>query len=118
MLDIDLSPRFSRRVNIGEVRLAANDYGRGRGVYIAGLPYSAQNARLLYRALYWSAHKEKEMFCAFSENPYTECTYYPESGKYAIVNNTAAEQATVFWDVEGHRETLTVPPDGILWIRR
>lgn len=118
VLDIDLSPRFSRRVNIGEVRLAANDYGRGRGVYIAGLPYSAQNARLLYRALYWSAHKEKEMFRAFSENPYTECTYYPESGRYAIVNNTAAEQATVFWDVEGHRETLTVPPDGILWIRR
>lgn len=118
VLDIDLSPRFSRRVNIGEVRLAVNDYGRGRGVYIAGLPYSTQNARLLYRALYWSAHKEEKMFRAFSENPYTECTYYPESGKYAIVNNTATEQSTVFWDVTGHSEALTVPPDGILWIRR
>ena len=42
VLDITFSDRFRRNVNVGEVKLAANGYGRGRGVYIAGLPYSAQ----------------------------------------------------------------------------
>ena len=61
VLDIAFSDRFRRSVNVGEVLLAANEYGKGRGVYVAGLPYSAQNARLLYRAMFWAAHKEGEM---------------------------------------------------------
>ena len=35
-----------------EVHLAVNEYGAGRGVYISGLPYSFENSRLLYRAIY------------------------------------------------------------------
>ena len=31
----------------GEVHLGAHTYGKGRGVYIAGLPYSTQNTRVL-----------------------------------------------------------------------
>lgn len=114
--DITLSDRFLRKVNIGEVKIASNDYGKGRGVYIAGLPYSAQNARLLYRALYFAAHKEKDMYRAFSSNPLTECTYYPESGKYAVVNNSDSEQTTVFYDVDGVSRQLVVPSASILWL--
>ena len=78
MLDIAFSDRFRRSVNVGEVKLTANEYGKGRGVYIAGLPYSAQNARLLYRAMFWSAGREEEMYRAFSSDPDTECSIYPE----------------------------------------
>ena len=35
-----------------EVHISAHAYGKGRGVYIAGLPYSYENTRLLMRALY------------------------------------------------------------------
>lgn len=40
VLDIEISNRFIRNVNVGEVKLAANTYFGGRGVYIAGLPYN------------------------------------------------------------------------------
>ena len=108
VLDITFSDRFKRSVNVGEVKLAANAYGKGRGVYMAGLPYSAQNARLLYRAMFWAAHKEEEMYRAFSSNPQTECNYYSEIGKYVVVNNGASEQKTVFYDINGMAKEIVL----------
>ena len=116
VLDINISDRVKRTVNVGEVMLAANQYGKGRGVYIAGLPYSAQNARLLYRALYWSAGKENQMQKAFSSNVNTECTYYEQSGKYAVINNSSEVQQTVFHDINGKKINLTLKPLEILWL--
>lgn len=115
VLDIEISPRFKRSVNVGEVKLAANEYGRGRGVYIAGLPYSAQNARLLLRALFWSANKENEMKKAYSSNINVDCSYYPEQGKYALVNNTNDKQETVFYNVQGGKEKVTLSAGEIGW---
>lgn len=115
VLDIEISPRFKRNVNVGEVKLAANDYGKGRGVYIAGLPYSPQNARLLLRAMFWSAHKEGDMKKAYSSNVVTDCTYYPETKKYAIINNTFETQETLFYTVDGKEEKLTLAPNEIIW---
>lgn len=115
VLDIEISPRFKRSVNVGEVKLAANEYGKGRGVYIVGLPYSAQNARLLLRALFWSANKENEMKKAYSSNINVDCSYYPEQGKYALVNNTNDEQKTVFCDIGGRKKEVVVQKGGIVW---
>lgn len=115
VLDIEFSDRFVRNVNVGEVKLAANEYGKGRGVYIAGLPYTPENARLLLRAMFWSAHKEADMEKAYSSNVVTDCTYYPESGKYAIINNTDVDQATTFYDVHGNKTDLVIPANEILW---
>ncbi|MEG0824618.1 MAG: 1,3-beta-galactosyl-N-acetylhexosamine phosphorylase, partial [Oscillospiraceae bacterium] len=42
-----------------EVQMAANDFGKGRAVYISGLPYSFKNSRVLYRSILWSAHDEE-----------------------------------------------------------
>ncbi len=106
VLDITFSDRFRRNVNVGEVKLAANGYGKGRGVYMAGLPYSAQNARLLYRAMFWAAHKEKEMYRAFSSNPDTECSYYPETGKYTVINNCTQPRKTVLYDINGTEKEI------------
>lgn len=117
VLDIEFSDRFKRSVNVGEVKMAANAYGKGRGVYIAGLPYSAENARILYRALYWSAGKEAEMKKAFSSNPLTECTYYPETGKYAVVNNSTEPQKTVFYDIDGKATELSLSAAEVRWIK-
>lgn len=116
VLDIDFSDRFKREVNVGEVKLAVNDYYKGRGVYIAGLPYSSQNARLLLRAVYWAAGKEKNIKRAFSSNPLTDCTYYPESKKYAVVNNAHTKQKTDFYDIEGCETSIELNPGAIEWI--
>ena len=116
VLEIVMSDRFVRDDNVGEVMLAANQYGMGRGVYIAGLPYSNENSRLLYRAMFWAAGKEKDMFKAYSSNPMTECSYYPASGKYAVVNNTDEEQTTTLYDVDGAEKEVVVKANDIVWL--
>ncbi len=118
VLDITFSDRFIRKVNVGEVNLAVNAYGKGRGVYITGIPYSVQNARLLYRAIFWSANKEKGMFKAFSSNPYVECNYYPETNKYAIVNNSTENQTTTFYDINGNAKEILVNANSVEWIEK
>lgn len=61
---------------------------------------------IAYRAMFWSAHKEEEMRKAFSSNPDTECSYFPEIGMYVIVNNSTAEQKTVFYDINGKAQNM------------
>lgn len=98
-----------------EVHLAAHNYGSGRGVYIAGLPYSQENTRLLMRSLYYAANKEKEMKKWYTDNIYCEVNAYPETGKYAILNNSNRQQVTNFYDGEGKCEQITLKPCEILW---
>lgn len=98
-----------------EVHLAANSYGKGRGVYIAGLPYSYENTRLLMRAMFYAAHKEDSYHVWYADNLNCEVNAYPESGKYAILNNSNETQTTKFYDGEGNCETITLEPCQILW---
>ena len=55
------------------------------------------------------------MMKAYSSNVVTDCTYYPESGKYAIINNTDKEQVTDFYDMNGNKETITLGANEIVW---
>ena len=80
-----------------EVQLAVKDCGRGRGVYISGLPYSFQNSRLLYRAILWAAHAEEELTKWFSTNYNVEVHAFPKNGKYCVVNNTYEPQDTTVY---------------------
>lgn len=100
----------------GEVNMASNDYGKGRCVYIAGLPYSEQNTRILMRALYYSAHKEDEFKKWYADNLYCEVHAYPSIKKYAILNNTDKEQVTNVYDGEGNRVEVTLEPGEIRWM--
>lgn len=97
------------------VKLSANEYHQGRTVYMAGLGYNAQNARLLYRAMLWCAKKENELYKAFSTNMQVECNYYPASGKYALVNNSDRTQTTIFYDVSGKAEEICLKANEIIW---
>ena len=98
-----------------EVHLSAHPYGRGRGVYLAGLPYSHENTRLLIRSMYYAACKEGEMKKWFSDNLFCEVHGYPEAGKYAVVNNTSRGQSTVVYDGNGHGTSMELLPCEIKW---
>lgn len=99
----------------GEIHLAAKTYGSGRGVYIAGLPYSAENARLLIRAMYYAAHKEDTYHIWNTNNPKVEVHAYPEKGKYAIVNNVNEVQTAVVYTQDGQQMEVTLQPSEIRW---
>ena len=117
VLKIAFSDRFTRSVNVGEVKAAANNYGKGRSFYITGLPYSFANARLLYRALLWVSGKEDFVRKNFSTNVAVDCHYYAASGEYALVNNTFEEQKTTFYGASGAAREVTLAPMQIMWLR-
>lgn len=98
-----------------EVHVAAHAYGKGRGVYIAGLPYSYENTRLFMRSLYYAAAKENQMTIWYADNLNCEVHAYPEAGKYAILNNSNQEQKTAVYDGQGNKVTITMKPCEIIW---
>ena len=117
VLDIKISKRFKRDVNVGEVKLAANQYFNGRGVYIAGLPYSPENARILLRAIYWAANKEDELTKVHSSNPDVEITYYVDSKKYVIINNSNKRQKTTIYNIDGGAIEMVLRPNELRWTK-
>ncbi len=100
----------------GEVHLSAHGFGKGRGVYIAGLPYSSENARLLLRSIYYTAGMEKELYKFYAQDPCCEVHGYRSSGKYALVNNTMEARSTKFWDGAGAEHTADLAPGEIRWM--
>lgn len=96
------------------IMFAANTYGKGRSVYLRGLPFSFENARLLYRCLFYAAGKEDELKTWYSENPNVEVNVYPNTQSYCVVNNTYEEQTTtVYTDRESY--SLTLAATEIRW---
>ena len=99
----------------GEIHLAANSYGKGRGVYIAGLPYNIDNTRLLLRSMFYSANKEEELYKWFAENTSVEVHAYPEIKKYAIVNNSDVSQESFIYDGKGNPFKVKLEAGEIRW---
>ena len=97
-------------------QMAVNEYGHGRGVYLAGLPYSPENCRLLLRSIYYAAHREADMKEYYVTNCNTEIAAYESAGVAAVINNTSETEKT---DVVLHgsfRETLELKPGEMRWI--
>ena len=98
-----------------EVHLAVNEFGKGRAVYISGLPYSFENSRLLYRAILWSAGDEENINKWFSTNVNVEVHAYIKNGKYCVVNNTYEAQSTTVYKGDGTAFQLDLEPNQIIW---
>ena len=55
---------------------------------------------------------DKKSYCS---NPLTEAHFYGD--RYAVINNTAQEQTTDFYDMNGKKERLILKPYEISWIK-
>lgn len=98
-----------------EVQMAVKTFGKGRGVYISGLPYSFKNSRVLYRAVLWSASAEEELHCWYSTNYNVEVHAYVKNGKYCVVNNTYEPQDTVVYRGDRSSFRLHMEANEIKW---
>ena len=98
-----------------EVQMAVNEFGKGRAVYISGLPYSFENSRVLYRAVLWSTHSEDELNRWFSTNCNVDVHAYPKNNKYCVVNNTDEPQQTTIYRGDGSSFELALEPNQIIW---
>ncbi len=98
-----------------EVQLAVNEFGKGRCVYISGLPYSFENSRLLYRSIIWSSHNENNLYKWFSTNYNVEVHAFVKNGKYCVVNNTYESQSTTVYKGDGTSFELELKVNEIIW---
>lgn len=98
-----------------EVQLAVNEFGKGRAVYLGGLPYSFENSRLLYRSILWSTHGEDNLHTWFSTNFNVEVHAYPANEKFCVVNNTYEPQETVVYKGNGESFPLKLKENEIIW---
>lgn len=101
-----------------EVQMAVNAYGKGRAVYLSGLPYSPENSRVLYRSILWSTHSEKALKHWFSTNDQVDVHVYDAArtdGCYCVVNNSEETQNTTVFRGDGTEFALTLAPEEIRW---
>lgn len=98
-----------------EVHLSAHSYGKGRSVYLAGLPYSRENTRILLRSMFYAASREKDMKKWYGDNVYCEVHAYPQTGRYAVVNNSSTLQDTVVYDGQGNAREIKLNACEIRW---
>ena len=118
VLDIEFSSRFTRNVNVGEVKLAANKFFNGRGVYIAGLPYSASNSKLLYKALLWASSKEDLLLRNYADHNDVEVAYFQDLNTYCVFNNSSNEVTFDFYDNEGVKSVITLAGSETKWFKK
>ncbi|WP_394923030.1 1,3-beta-galactosyl-N-acetylhexosamine phosphorylase [uncultured Robinsoniella sp.] len=100
-----------------EVQLSVNEFGKGRAVYISGLPYSFENSRMLYRSILWSTHDEENIHKWFSSNYNVEVHAYIKNGKYCVVNNTYEPQETIVYLGDGSSFNLSMEANEIKWYK-
>lgn len=98
-----------------EVQMAVNTYGKGRCVYISGLPYSFENSRILHRAILWSTGSEEMLHRWFSANCNVDVHAYVKNGKFCVVNNTYEPQETRVYRGDGSSFSLTLEANEIRW---
>ena len=98
-----------------EVQMAVNEFGKGRSVYISGLPYSFENSRVLYRSILWSAHEEENLHKWYSTNFNVEVHAYVKNNKYCVVNNTYEPQKTTIYRGDTSSFELELKANEIIW---
>lgn len=87
---------------------AVHEFGKGKGIYLAGYQYNNANTRMLLQLLMYakglSAEQNYLTDCAD-----TECAYYPNSKKLVVINNSDCVQTTSVMTEAGKKEFTLQP---------
>ena len=74
--------------------ITANEFGKGRAVYLSGFEFSYETTRLLYRAINHVLQNDQGMNEYICTNLYTEAAYYADGKQLVVINNTEDVQST------------------------
>jgi hypothetical protein len=81
---------------------------------LSGFKVSAENTRLLHRAIFWAAGREKSWGAWQAANVKTEATYFPGAGKLVVINNAGTDESTRVTLADGRSaEEIAVRAHGI-----
>ncbi len=93
----------------GVPTLTTHTFGRGQGVYMGGYRHSTKNAGELMKIILGITGASNSDY--ITDNPYTECAYYPADKKLVVINNSDAEQKTSINTEWGAKTILLAPYD-------
>ena len=88
--------------------LTSYNFGKGMGIYLSSFEVTKENTRMLLN-LILLAGKEDLYGYYLTDNPFTECTYYPESRTMVILNNSDEKQTTTV-NTEFGEKTISLEP--------
>ncbi len=91
--------------------VTARSFGSGTGIYLASFETGPENTRMLMNLILYGA-KEAYDEDFITDNPYTECAFYPDSQMLVVINNTGDFQKTSV-SAAGQTHTCTLEPYGI-----
>jgi beta-D-galactosyl-(1->4)-L-rhamnose phosphorylase len=77
----------------GVPSIAVNEFGKGKGIYLSEYRTSLENTRLLLNLILFAGDEELNGLY-LTDNPNTECAYYPDSQTLIILNNSSSKQMT------------------------
>ncbi|WP_130837426.1 1,3-beta-galactosyl-N-acetylhexosamine phosphorylase [Lachnoclostridium sp. Marseille-P6806] len=97
----------------GVPALSVHSFGKGRGIYLSEFRISNANTRLLLNLILFGAGIDPEAACV-TDNPETECAYFPGSGKLVLINNSEAPQRSCA-TAAGRRISAELPPFGAVF---
>ncbi len=83
----------------GTPDLTIHAFGKGKGIYLAGFEFSNINARMLLNLILYAAGDTDRKY--LTDNPWTECAYYPGAKKMIVINNADTEQKTTVETEQG-----------------
>lgn len=96
---------------------AVHEFGQGRSVYFAGLPYSQSNARLLAKSIFWAARAENEyqqgIHCV---DPRVDVAIY-DSGSVLVYNSSLEGVETELVIGSKTAEKLSLAPLESRWMK-
>lgn len=78
----------------GQPTITVNAFGAGKGIYMSSFNTNNENNRLFLNLLLYAKKLPLDQFY-LTQNPETECAYYPDDGVLAIINNSSGLQKTV-----------------------
>ncbi|NQT27728.1 1,3-beta-galactosyl-N-acetylhexosamine phosphorylase [candidate division KSB1 bacterium] len=99
------------------VHLSTHSYGKGRAVYFSDYLLSAQNMRLLHRAILWASNLENELHKWFTSNIHTDCAFYPEVEEFIVMNNYEQDKETTIYSGDGKSSNISLGPMEMKWFK-
>lgn len=75
----------------GAPAMTVNDFGKGKGIYMSHYNISLENTRMLFNTILLAGGEALDGEY-ITDNPYTECAYYPASNMLVIINNSGEIQ--------------------------
>lgn len=92
----------------GVPTFTVNGFGKGKGIYLTSFQVDPKASRFLLNLLLYAAGLDRKQLY-LTDNPYTECAFYPAQNKLAVVSMSGEKQTACIMTSGGPIEVSLEP---------